>query len=100
MKGVIVPQQLWCFTLQGVGTPFVPVFEDNEGAVQLAQNPVTNSNSIYIDVRRHFLRELVANGTLSITPVQSEWQAADFLKPLSAEAFQYHYNVVMNMGWF
>ena len=100
MKEVLFLQQVWCFTLPGVGTPCVPVFEDNEGAVQLAQNPVTNSNSIYIDVRRHFLRELVANGTLSITPVQSEWQAADFLKPLSAEAFQYHYNVVMNMGWF
>ena len=101
MKGVIVPQQLWCFTLQGVGTPFVPVFEDNEGAVQLAQNPVTNSNSKHIDVRHQFLRELGAKGTISITHVRSAWQHADFLtKPLSTEAFQLHCNFVMNIGCF
>ena len=86
--------------LPGVGTPCVPVFEDNEGAVQLAQNPVTNSNSKHIDVRHHFLRELVANGTISITHVRSAWQHADFLtKPLSVETFQFHCNFVMNMGW-
>ena len=39
--------------------PCFPVFEDNQGAVQLAQNPITNSNSKHIDVRHHFLRELV-----------------------------------------
>ena len=39
--------------------PCVPAFEDNQGAVQLAQNPVTTSNSKKIDVRHHFLRELV-----------------------------------------
>ena len=49
----------------------MPVFEDSEGAVQLAQNPVTNSNSMHIDVRHHFLRELVSNETISITHVRS-----------------------------
>ena len=100
MKEVLFLQQVWCFMLPGVGTPCVPVFEDNEGAVQLAQNPVTNSNSKHIDVLHHFLRELVAKGTISITHVRSAWQHADFLtKPLSAEAFQFHCNFVMNMGW-
>ena len=86
VKGVLFLQQVWCFMLPGVETPCVPVFEDNEGAGQLAQNPVTNSNSKHIDARYHFLRELVANGTISITHVRSAWQHADFLtKPLSAE---------------
>ena len=31
-----------------------PVFEDNQGAVQLAQNSMTNSNSKHIAVRHHF----------------------------------------------
>ena len=39
------------------------IFEDNEGAISLAiinnSNPITNSNSKHIDVRHHFLRELV-----------------------------------------
>ena len=34
---------------------FSVFFKDNQGAVGLAQNPVTTSNSKHIDVRRHFL---------------------------------------------
>ena len=45
--------------LPGKAMPCFPVFEDNQGAVQLAQNPVTNSNSKNIDVRHRFLREHV-----------------------------------------
>ena len=38
----------------GKGMPCFPIFEDNQGAVQLSQNPVSNSNSKHIDVRHHF----------------------------------------------
>ena len=34
-------------------------FEDNEGAVQLEQNPICTSNSKHIYIRHHFLRGLV-----------------------------------------
>ena len=56
MKEVLFLRQVWRFMLPDVGMPCIPVFEDNEGAVQLAQNPITNSNSKHIDVRHHFLR--------------------------------------------
>ena len=36
------------------GMPCFPVFEDNQGAVQLAQNSVTNSNSKHVVVGHHF----------------------------------------------
>ena len=39
------------------------VFENNQDAVQLAQNPITNSNRKHIDVRHHHLR-LFSNGIL------------------------------------
>ena len=46
--------------LPGKIMPCFSVFEDYQGAVQLAsQNPVTNSNSNHIGVRCHFLREFV-----------------------------------------
>lgn len=57
MNKVLFLQQVWCFMLPGVGKPRVPVFEDNEGAVKLAQISVTNSKSKHIDVRHHFQRE-------------------------------------------
>ena len=37
----------------------VTVFEDNEGAISLASNRLASARSKHIDVRYHFLRELV-----------------------------------------
>ena len=51
-------RKVWRFMLPDVGMPCIPVFEDNEGAVQLAKNPITNSTSKHIDVRHHFLTDL------------------------------------------
>ena len=65
--------------LPGKGMPCFPIFEDNQGAVQLSQNPVSNSNSKHIDVRHHFLRELFRQGDISLSNVPSEYQHADIL---------------------
>ena len=56
-----------------------PGFEDNQGAVQLAQNPITNSNSKHIDVCHHFLGELVRQRGIKVVQVPSEFQHADVL---------------------
>ncbi|CAB1108804.1 unnamed protein product [Ectocarpus sp. CCAP 1310/34] len=54
-------RQVWRFMLPKVSMPCIPVFEDNQGAIQLAQNPISNSISKHIDVRHHFLRKLVGD---------------------------------------
>ena len=59
--------------------PCFPVFEDNQGAVQLAQNRITNSNSKHVDVRHHFLLELVCQRDIKVVQVPSEFQHADIL---------------------
>ena len=59
VKELLFLRQVWRFMLPSKVMPCFPVFEDNQGAVQLAQNPVTNSNSRHIGVRHHLLRELV-----------------------------------------
>ena len=56
-----------------------PVFEDNQGTVQLAQNPVTNSNSKHIDGRHHFLGELVRQRDIKVMQVPFEFQHAGIL---------------------
>ena len=55
IKEVLFLRQVWRFMLPEVGMPCIPVFEDNEGAVQLTQNPITNSNYKHIDARPPFL---------------------------------------------
>ena len=83
--------------LPDVGMPCIPVFEDNEGAVQLAQNTITSSNSKHIDVRHHFLREVVGRKEISVIHVPSFFQHADFLtKAISRESFEFLRNLAMN----
>ena len=61
----------------------IVLYEDNEGAKALAENPLSSEPSIRIDVRYHFIRELVGTGRIRIVHVDSGWQHADILtKPL------------------
>ena len=71
--------------------PCFPVFEDNQGAVQLSQNPVSNSNSKHFDVRHNFSRELVHQGDIRVVNVPFEYQHADILtKALAFDLFVIH----------
>ena len=99
VKEAIFMRHVWCFILPARGVPCMKVFEDNQGAVQLAQNPMTNSNSKHIDVRHHHLRELVFNGDIVVIHVASEYRHADFLtKPLSKDSFEFHRDFLMNLS--
>ena len=55
VKELLFLRQIWRFMLPSKVMQCFPGFEDNQGAVQLAQNPITNSNSKHINVRHHFL---------------------------------------------
>ena len=40
LKEVLFLRQVWRFMLPEMVMPCIPVFEDNEGAIQIAKNPV------------------------------------------------------------
>ena len=92
-------RQVWRFMIPGKGMPCFPVFGDNEGALQLSKNPVSNSNSRHVDVGHHFLRELVRQGDISVNHVRSEYQHADILtKVLAFDLFATHRRFLMNLS--
>ena len=65
--------------------------------MQLSQNAVSNSNSKHIDVRHHFLRELVGQGDISVNRALSEYQLADILtKALTFDVFVIHRRFSIN----
>ena len=100
VKDLLFLRQVWCFMSPSKVMPCFPVFEDNQGAVQLAQNPVTNSNSKHIDMRHHFLRELVRQRDIKVVQVPSEFQHADVLyltKALAFDLFAFHRKFLMNL---
>ena len=77
VKELLFLRHVWRFMLPSKVMPCFPIFEDNQSAVQLAQNPITSSNSKHIDVRQHFLRELVRQRDIKVVQVPSEFQHAD-----------------------
>ena len=62
VKELLFLRQVWRFMIPGKGMPCFPVFEDNQDALQLSKDPISNSNSKHIDVHHHFLRELCPPG--------------------------------------
>ena len=98
VKDLLFLRQIWRFMLPSKVMPCFSVFEDNQGAVQLAQNPVTDSNSKHIDVRHHFLRKLGRQMDIKVVQVPSEFQHADILnKALAFGLFAFHRKFLMNL---
>ena len=78
--------------------PCIPLFEDNEGTIQIAKHPISNYTSKHIDVRHHFLREVVERKEIEIIHVASQYQHADLLtKALPEREFEGHRGIVMNL---
>ena len=50
----------------------ITLMEDNEGAEAMAENPLSSGRSKYIDVRWHFIRELVGKKELEVVHVALE----------------------------
>ena len=97
-KEILFLRQVWRFMLPRAGMPCIPLFEDNEGAIQIAKHPISNSNSKHIDVRHHFLRELVERKEIEIIHAASQYQHADFLtKALPEREFEFQRGIVMNL---
>ena len=63
--------------------------EDNQSCIAMAKNP-QHGRSKHIDVKYHFVRELVENETINLKYCLTEEMIADFLtKGLNREQFCY-----------
>ena len=59
------------------------IFCDNTSAINISKNPVQHSRTKHIDIRHHFIRDLVEEGSIVLEYVSTEHQKADiFTKPL------------------
>jgi hypothetical protein len=66
-----------------------PIFSDNQAAIAISKDPVAHSRTKHIDVRYHYIRELVCSGKTIIEYIRTEDMAADALtKPLPSLALK------------
>ena len=78
-----VKELIWIYMLLktmgiNVQKPCV-VYEDNRSTIKVAENVTAMRRTKHIDIRHHFLREHVENGTIVIKPVSTKDQLADVM---------------------
>jgi hypothetical protein len=68
----------------------IQILQDNQGCIAIAQNPVNHGRTKDIDLRHHYIRELITNGNAKITYCSTEEMVADiFTKALAKGQFEY-----------
>ena len=78
------------------GAKPLTVFEDNIGCIQLSKNPVSHRSSKHIEIRYHFVRERVQDGSLKLVFIPSSENIADVLtKSTRRHTFLYLRDKVM-----
>jgi hypothetical protein len=62
---------------------------DNTSAINIYENPVQHSRTKHIDIRHHFLRDLVESEVASLSFIPTDNKLADILtKPLDGSRFE------------
>ena len=62
--------------------------EDNQGAIAIAKDPVKHTRAKHIDIRFHFLRDIIKRGDIELEYCSTENMTADILtKPVSKNKF-------------
>jgi hypothetical protein len=87
-----IKEMLWIqqvFRELNLDLPIPNIYEDNNGAIQLIQHPAHHERTKHIDIRFHFIRNVLQEGKLKIQRVDTKSQLADiFTKPLAAPTFE------------
>ena len=58
------------------------ILYDNQSCIKLIENPVFHDNSKHIEVRYHFIRDMVQKGAIKLKYVPIEEQVVDVLTKL------------------
>lgn len=77
-------------TAELCGSPMdkLTLFEDNQSAIQMTKNPQFHGRTKHIEIKYHFIRELVSNKVVQLQYCPTEEMIADMLtKGLSSDQF-------------
>jgi nitrogen regulatory protein PII-like uncharacterized protein len=84
-------QAVWIKTMieeLGIWLKAVPVYDDNQGSIFIASNPVQESHTKHIDIRYHYIHELIGAKEVELMFVPGEMNPANmFTKNLQKVKF-------------
>ena len=95
-------QLLWMQKLlldYGICQEHLTIYYDNTSAINISKNLVQHSRTKHIEIRHHFIREFVKDGTLTLEFIHTDDQKVDlFTKPLDRKRFEFlRQNIVVSM---
>ena len=70
---------------------------DNQGAIQLAYNPIYHSKTKHLDLDAHYIHGIVADGILSLQYCPTEQQAVDIFTKSFTEVKFLHLHSFLGM---
>jgi hypothetical protein len=63
---------------------------DNQSCIKMTENPVFHDRSKHIEIRYHFICDMVQRGALKLQYISTDEQVADVMtKPLSRVKFEH-----------
>ena len=93
VAGSYCTQLLWMQNLlhdYGICQEHLTIYCDNTSAINISKNLVQHSRTKHIEIRHHFVRELVEDGILTLEFIRIDDQKADlFTKPLDNKRFEF-----------
>ena len=76
--------------LFGTSLELVVIHCDNRSCIKISSNPVFHDHSKHMEMRYHYLRDMVQRRAISLRYIPTDEQTADVLtKPLSKTKFEY-----------
>lgn len=79
----------------GVDQEGVKVYCDNQSAIHLTKHQVFHERSKHIDVKLHFVRDIICKGIVSVVKIPTEENSADMLtKELPTAKFKHCLDLV------
>ena len=74
----------------GICQEHLTIYWDNTGAINISKNPIQHSRTKHIEIRHHFIKELVEDGILTLKFIHTDDQKVDlFTKPLDSKRFEF-----------
>jgi hypothetical protein len=68
----------------------IAILCDNQSCIKMTENHVFHDRSKHIEIRYHFIRDMVQRGALKLQYISTDEQVVDMLtKPLSRVKFEY-----------
>jgi hypothetical protein len=90
------PQSTICNLYGELGFPQkkpIVLLGDNDGSISMTKNPQFHKRTKHVDLRWHWIRDLVNNGRINVVDCRNPQQTADIMtKPLPRPKFGQHVN--------